>query len=224
MRVQGSKKVKGGSRSKARPGTARRAGRSGKGNLPGKPRAEKARKGSGAGGRLSERTRKGADESGGRGAKGRSNVIVAASNSRAAKRKLSLRLRYVLSVSDELGSESTRREFSVAEGRVPRSWSPERRQEVLAAKLRRKIRADRVARTLNVLGSAHRLRILGTLAGGAATYRQLVKTTKLRAGPLYHHVNQLRLAGLLRPKERDLYEITARGKRHLLMAAAMGSM
>ena len=77
---------------------------------------------------------------------------------------------------------------------------------------------------LGVLGSRHRLRILGALAGGGATYRGLVKTTGLAAGPLYHHVNQLRLAGLVRPKERDLYEITPKGTRCLLMAAAGGRM
>lgn len=52
---------------------------------------------------------------------------------------------------------------------------------------------------------------------GPATYRALQKVTKLKAGPLYHHVNQLRLGGLILPKERDLYELT-RGGRNLVLA------
>ncbi|UCG32073.1 MAG: winged helix-turn-helix transcriptional regulator [Phycisphaerales bacterium] len=129
-----------------------------------------------------------------------------------------------VTVRDENGSKVSRVETAVGEGRVPASWSLERRREALGAKLRRKVRVERAARMMGVLGSGHRLRILGTLAGGAATYRRLVKTTGLAAGPLYHHVNQLRLAGLVRPKERDLYEITSKGMRCLLMAAALGRM
>jgi DNA-binding HxlR family transcriptional regulator len=129
-----------------------------------------------------------------------------------------------ITVRDENGSKVSRLQTAVEEGRVPASWSLERRREALAGRLRRGVRVERTARMLGVLGSRHRLRILGALAGGGATYRGLVKTTGLAAGPLYHHVNQLRLAGLVRPKERDLYEITPKGTRCLLMAAALGSM
>ena len=115
-------------------------------------------------------------------------------------------------------------ELRIQETRVPKTWSPERRAEALAGRLRRKIRPERIAGLLNVLGSTHRIRVLMTLAGGGATYQHLVKATKLKAGPLYHHVNQLRLAGLVRPRERDLYEITPKGTRALLMAAGMAGM
>ena len=142
---------------------------------------------------------------------------------RAVGGRLGLKLGLVFSVNDGGAGKSSRREFSVLEGRVPRSWSLERRREALATKLRRRMRVARVAEMMSVLGSVHRLGILGALAGGAATYRQLVKATKLQAGPLYHHVNQLRFAGLVRPKERDLYEITARGREYLLIAAAVGN-
>jgi predicted transcriptional regulator len=60
--------------------------------------------------------------------------------------------------------------------------------------------------------------ILQLLLDGPATYRALQKATGLAAGPLYHHVNQLRLAGLILPKQRDLYELT-RGGRNLYMIA-----
>jgi DNA-binding HxlR family transcriptional regulator len=141
---------------------------------------------------------------------------------RTAKKKLGMRVLCKVTVRDENGSKVSRVETAVGEGRVPASWSLERRREALGARLRRKVCVDRVAPMMGVLGSRHRLQILGRLAGGAATYRGLVKSTGLSAGPLYHHVNQLRLAGLVRPKERDLYEITPRGLRCLLMAAALG--
>jgi predicted transcriptional regulator len=60
--------------------------------------------------------------------------------------------------------------------------------------------------------------VLLKLLEGPATYRALAKATRLRAGPLYHHIAQLRLAGLVRPKERDLYALT-RGGRNALLAA-----
>ena len=52
---------------------------------------------------------------------------------------------------------------------------------------------------------------------GPATDLALKRVTKLEAGPLYHHINQLRLAGLILPKQRDLYELT-RGGRNLILA------
>ena len=51
-----------------------------------------------------------------------------------------------------------------------------------------------------------------------------MRATGLKGGPLYHHVNQLRLAGLVRPKERNLYEITPAGTKWLMLGAAMAKM
>ncbi len=50
------------------------------------------------------------------------------------------------------------------------------------------------------------------------------KVTKLKAGPLYHHINQRRLAGLMLPKERDLYELTRGGRNLIVTAMALGSL
>ena len=66
-------------------------------------------------------------------------------------------------------------------------------------------------------GHEVRARLMLKLLDGPATYRALKRVTKLEAGPLYHHVNQLRLAGLILPKQRDLYELT-RGGRNLILA------
>ena len=70
------------------------------------------------------------------------------------------------------------------------------------------------------LGHVQRGRMMGKLLEGPATYRALQKVTALKAGPLYHHINQLRLAGLILPKQRDLYELT-RGGRNLILAAML---
>lgn len=77
---------------------------------------------------------------------------------------------------------------------------------------------SRVCAAFAALGNSARMVILQLLLDGPATYRALQKATGLAAGPLYHHVNQLRLAGLILPKQRDLYELT-RGGRNLYMIA-----
>ena len=66
-------------------------------------------------------------------------------------------------------------------------------------------------------GHEVRAKLMLKLLDGPAIYRALKRVTKLEAGPLYHHINQLRLAGLILPKQRDLYELT-RGGRNLILA------
>lgn len=82
----------------------------------------------------------------------------------------------------------------------------------------------RTCQALAALGHEQRGKILAKLLEGPATYRALQRTTKLQAGPLYHHVNQLRLAGLVLPKQRDLYELTRSGRNLLLTALALGPL
>lgn len=74
-------------------------------------------------------------------------------------------------------------------------------------------------------GHPIRCTLLLTMLSGPATYRSLQKATGRSPGPLYHHLNQLRLARMIRPKERDLYELT-RGGRNLvlLLLGAAGSL
>ena len=81
-------------------------------------------------------------------------------------------------------------------------------------------RRQRLARLLEAVASAHRLAILDLLLQGPATYRGLQKATGLNVGPLYHHVNQLRSAGLIGPKERDLYWLTPAGRTLTLILQA----
>ncbi|MBI1824888.1 MAG: helix-turn-helix transcriptional regulator [Planctomycetes bacterium] len=86
------------------------------------------------------------------------------------------------------------------------------------------IRADRFRRSSEILSAtAHpvRLAILHLLLSGPATYSSLQRRTQCKAGPLYHHIGQLRLAGLILPKQRDVYELSATGRNVLLCVLAM---
>ena len=69
-----------------------------------------------------------------------------------------------------------------------------------------------LARLANGLANRHRLLIVRELFRGPATYEALAAATSLRAGPLYHHVAQLRLAAIIAPKERNLYRLTRGGR------------
>ena len=71
------------------------------------------------------------------------------------------------------------------------------------------------------VGHEARARILAKLLEGPAIYRALQKVTKLAAGQLYHHIAQLRIAGLILPKQRDLYELTRGGRNLILVVRAM---
>jgi len=75
-----------------------------------------------------------------------------------------------------------------------------------------------VCQAFSTLGHVLRAKIVRKLLEGPATYQALKRLTKLKVGPLYHHVNQLRLAGIILPKQRDLYELT-RGGRNLILGA-----
>jgi DNA-binding transcriptional ArsR family regulator len=77
------------------------------------------------------------------------------------------------------------------------------------------------ARVLAAMGHPVRLKIMRKLLDGPATYATLRRLTRLQAGPLYHHVGALRLAGLIMPKERDLYELTRGGRNGILVAMTL---
>ena len=82
-------------------------------------------------------------------------------------------------------------------------------------------RLQSVAQILAAVGHPQRVSILMLLLEGPAVYRALLDLTGLKAGPLYHHINQLRLAGLILPKQRDLYELTRAGRNIVLCAMVL---
>jgi len=74
----------------------------------------------------------------------------------------------------------------------------------------------RVCQAMFALGHVQRMKIVRKLLDGPTTYQALKRLTKLKPGPLYHHVNQLRLPGLILPRQRDLYELTRAGRNMVL--------
>ncbi len=80
------------------------------------------------------------------------------------------------------------------------------------------------ARRLAAVGHPMRVMLLTHLLEGPAVYKSLSKVTGLGAGPLYHHINCLRLAGLIRPPQRDVYELTRCGRNVILLALALDKL
>ena len=110
-------------------------------------------------------------------------------------------------------------------------WDTADSAHVLAKSLRsaggagaRRRLSGTLCRAMAAVGHPQRGRILCKLLEGPATYQSLQRLTKLKAGPLYHHVGELRMAGLMLPKLRDLYELTRAGRNVSLAALALGSL
>ena len=93
--------------------------------------------------------------------------------------------------------------------------------QAAAGRIARRSRPQATAGLLDALAHGQRLRILLELLAGEATHRLLAKVTGLKAGPLYHHIRELRSAGLIGPKVRDLYVLTAKGRRAILGSLAL---
>lgn len=122
---------------------------------------------------------------------------------------------------DEWGGGSHEQVCQVARiGASPQKPSLPKR--VAASVGRRRFRASAATcRVFAAAGHPTRAKLLGKLIEGPATYRALQTATKLAAGPLYHHIQQLRLAGLILPKQRDLYELTRGGRNLVVVMAAL---
>ena len=99
-----------------------------------------------------------------------------------------------------------------------------RQREQVVRQLSRGLKPDVVARNMAALSHPQRLRILLKLLAGEATHQLLRKTTDLKAGPLYHHLRELREVGFIGPKTRDLYVVTRAGRRAILGTLAMGRL
>ncbi len=111
-----------------------------------------------------------------------------------------------------------RKALGAKRSRRPRGMTEKQAIEVLrgakpSVSLKRAAARDRLAATFSALGHPARLQILFLLAEGSATHQHLSKATGLKAGPLYHHIRELREIGLLAPRSRDLYLLTKKGER-----------
>lgn len=97
-------------------------------------------------------------------------------------------------------------------------------REMLARRVARSAKPESLSRLLAPLAHPQRIRILLKLLGGEATHQLLSKATKLKAGPLYHHLRELRAAGFIGPKVRDVYTLSLKGRRAILATLAVGRL
>lgn len=127
-------------------------------------------------------------------------------------------------------AESVGGEWDVAQAKVERVAPRKGGGGAVAAMTRAargiatKQRIKKLAGTLAALGHPARVAMLVKLLEGPATYQALQKESGLKAGPLYHHINQLRLASLILPKQRDLYALTRGGRNVLVGGLALMSL
>ena len=83
---------------------------------------------------------------------------------------------------------------------------------------------ERIAKLCNAMANPRRVAMLKAIFTGAGSYAELSDRLGLKAGPLYHHVRELRLAGLLELAQRDTYRLTEYGKYALLLACLSESL
>lgn len=81
----------------------------------------------------------------------------------------------------------------------------------------------RVARMLSGLAHPDRFRLAGVILTGGQTHRDLSTATKLKTGPLYHHIRELERAGLLQTSTRNVHELTDLGRMLLQIAVLLGT-
>ena len=96
-----------------------------------------------------------------------------------------------------------------------------RQQQAAARRLVAGNRPAELARLLAAIAHPQRIAVLKLLLAGEAIHKALAKATSLKAGPLYYHIRELRAAGLIGPKIRDLYRLTRRGRRVILAVLAL---
>ena len=83
---------------------------------------------------------------------------------------------------------------------------------------------ERIAKLCTAMANPRRVAMLKAIFTGAGSYAELSERLGLKAGPLYHHVRELRLAGLLELAQRDTYRLTDYGKYALLLACLSESL
>jgi predicted transcriptional regulator len=81
-----------------------------------------------------------------------------------------------------------------------------------------------LARLLSAFAHPQRVAIMKAIYTGAGTYAALRSKVGLKAGPMYHHLRELRLAGVLADGPRDVYRLTSKGRDALIIACSLGSI
>ncbi|NLX13442.1 MAG: winged helix-turn-helix transcriptional regulator [Phycisphaerales bacterium] len=114
--------------------------------------------------------------------------------------------------------------LSRSPGCPPKQFPRIQDREKLSRRFFQGLDPDSTSRLLAAVSHPRRIHILKVLLGGPACYRAMAKATGLKAGPLYHHLSELRSAGLIGPKTRDAYVITRKGQRIAFLILAMQKM
>jgi len=81
-----------------------------------------------------------------------------------------------------------------------------------------------MAKLLSAFGHPQRVAIAKAIYAGAHRYADLRERVNLKAGPMYHHLRELRLAGVLADGPRDVYELTERGRDAVIVLCSLASL
>ena len=88
----------------------------------------------------------------------------------------------------------------------------------------KKAKNQEVATLFSALANPHRVAICKSLLSGPKCHTELRAICHLNAGPLYHHLRELKLAGFMGPPQRDRYALSTRGRDMLLIALSVSAM
>ncbi len=83
---------------------------------------------------------------------------------------------------------------------------------------------EALAKLLSGFGHPQRVAIAKAIFTGAGRYADLRERVGLKAGPMYHHLRELRLAGVLADGPRDVYRLTPQGRDALILACSLASL
>jgi hypothetical protein len=81
-----------------------------------------------------------------------------------------------------------------------------------------------LAKLLAGFGHPQRVAIVKAIFTGAGSYGALCEKVGLKAGPMYHHLRELRLAGVLADGPRDVYRLTQQGRDALMLVCSLSSI
>ncbi|HSW47368.1 MAG TPA: hypothetical protein VLM89_17530 [Phycisphaerae bacterium] len=125
------------------------------------------------------------------------------------------------------GFDKDRRQIRLAgRGRPSSGGKPLKTRDRLAAArtVAAGCRPADLARLLAAIAHPQRIAMLRELLAAEASHKTLAKLSGLKPGPLYYHIRELRTAGLIGPKVRDLYLLTRKGRRLILATLALGKL
>ncbi len=80
---------------------------------------------------------------------------------------------------------------------------------------------DAIAKLFGAFGHPHRVAIIKAIFSGAGRYADLRERVPLKPGPMYHHLKELRLAGVLADGPRDVYALTPAGRDALILTCCL---